>query len=161
MCWFLKARQWVLLVERTHGRMQQISSQFCLSQTLNNHGPTGLEIEETLTNINSGFSSRVVIQVRNSTDHDILLPKRTILGRLQLVKSVTPVEVREKCDKEAQVNGVSVNDDKLNTNTPDLLRWLDTWSWFKWSDWETKMSRSTNASRRVRLFLSRWWRYWL
>ncbi|CAB4033267.1 Hypothetical predicted protein [Paramuricea clavata] len=80
--------------------------------------PTCLEIEETLTNINSGFSSRVVIQARNSTDHDILLPKRTILGRLQLVKSVTPVEVREKCDKEAQVNGVSVNDDKLNTNTP-------------------------------------------
>ncbi|CAB3977641.1 Hypothetical predicted protein, partial [Paramuricea clavata] len=72
----------------------------------------------TLTNINSGFSSWVVIQVRNSTDHDILLPKRTILGRLQLVKSVTPVEVREKCDKEAQINGVSVNDDKLNTNTP-------------------------------------------
>jgi hypothetical protein len=35
---------------------------------------------------------------------------------LQLVKSVTPVEVREKCDKEAQINGMSVNDDKLNTN---------------------------------------------
>ena len=60
----------------------------------------------------------MVIQARNSTDHDILLPKRTILGRLQLVKSVTPVEVREKCDKGAQVNGVLVNDDKLNTNTP-------------------------------------------
>ena len=42
--------------------------------------PTGLEIEETLTNINSGISSRVVIQARNSTDHDISLPKRTILG---------------------------------------------------------------------------------
>ena len=56
--------------------------------------------------------------MRNPTDHNILLPRRTILGRLQLVKSVTPVEVRERCDKEAQVNGVSVNDDKFNTTTP-------------------------------------------
>ena len=41
--------------------------------------PTGLDINETLTNINGGVSSRVVIQVRNSTDHDIVLPKRTTL----------------------------------------------------------------------------------
>ena len=92
--------------------------------------PTGLDINETLTNINGGVSSRVVIQVRNSTDHDIVLPKRTILGQLQLVKSVTPVEVKEKCNKEAQVSEVCEaptaenNSSSDSSKTHPLNEWL-------------------------------------
>ena len=36
------------------------------------------------------------INVTNNTNHDISLPRRVVLGRLRLVRSVTPVEVRFK-----------------------------------------------------------------
>ena len=38
--------------------------------------------------------SRIDIEVHNTSQHDITLPNRTPLGRLQLVKSVTPMEAR-------------------------------------------------------------------
>ena len=38
--------------------------------------------------------SKVKIDVINATNHDITLHKHTILGSLQLVRSVTPVEVK-------------------------------------------------------------------
>ena len=47
--------------------------------------PTGLEIFETLKNIKKGSVSRVDIEVFNTSDHDITLPRRTLLGRLQLI----------------------------------------------------------------------------
>ena len=59
---------------------------------------SGLEVPETLVTIRGGASSPVRIQVRNTTDHDITLRNRTVLGKLQLVKSVTPLEVRKRED---------------------------------------------------------------
>ena len=38
--------------------------------------------------------SRVDIEVHNTNDHDITLPCRTLLGRLQLIKPVIPMEVK-------------------------------------------------------------------
>ena len=55
------------------------------------------------------------IDITNNTNHEILLQGRTPLGRLQLVQSVTPVEVKIKvpgsgptkpvqpCDEESGV----------------------------------------------------------
>ena len=53
----------------------------------------GLEVPETLTTISRG--SRVNIQVNNPTRHPIVLRKRTVLGRIQLVRSITPLEVKQ------------------------------------------------------------------
>ena len=61
--------------------------------------PTGLETPESLTSIGGGSSSRVNIQIKNVTDHKIVLPGRTALGHLQQVKSVTPMEVQKKPKK--------------------------------------------------------------
>ena len=61
-----------------------------------NPWPSGLEISETLLTVKKGKSSQVEIDIVNNTNHDIRLPERTLLGRLQLVQSVTPVEVRLK-----------------------------------------------------------------
>ena len=44
--------------------------------------------------VKGGKSSRVDIEVRNTTRHDIKLRGRTVLGRLQLVQSVVPADVR-------------------------------------------------------------------
>ena len=53
--------------------------------------PDCLEVPETLTTVSTG--SRVYIQVNNPTKHPIIL--RMVLGRIQLVKSVTPFEVKQ------------------------------------------------------------------
>ena len=61
--------------------------------------PTGLQIYETLKTVKKGSVSRIAIEVHNTSQHDIVLLNRTPLGRLQLVKSVTPMEVRLARDK--------------------------------------------------------------
>ena len=61
-----------------------------------NPWPSGLEITETLLTVKKGKLSKVEIYIVNNTNHDIRLPGRTMLGRLQLMQSVTPVEVRLK-----------------------------------------------------------------
>ena len=52
--------------------------------------------------VKQGKSSQIEIEVTNATKHDILLPNRTVLGRIELVQSVTPVEVKFKEWPEAQ-----------------------------------------------------------
>ena len=56
--------------------------------------PAGLEISETLKTVRKGSVPRIEIEVHNTSQHDIIIPGRTQLGRLQLVKSVTPMEVK-------------------------------------------------------------------
>ena len=71
--------------------------------------PSGLRIEEELLTIPSESFCRIQISVSNTSNHDIRLTKRTVLGTLQLVKSVTPQEVRLKDDVdrcETHVNSV-------------------------------------------------------
>lgn len=50
--------------------------------------------------VNMGKSSRVKIEVEvtKMTKHDIKLNNRIVLGHLQLVQSVIPVEVKWKAD---------------------------------------------------------------
>ena len=56
--------------------------------------PTGLVIPDKLLAIKPGKSSQIEIEVTKITKHDILLPKRTVSGRTELVQSVTPMEVK-------------------------------------------------------------------
>ena len=56
--------------------------------------PPGLEINETLATICKGKSFRINIEIYNSADHPILHNGRTVLGRVELVKSITPFEVQ-------------------------------------------------------------------
>ena len=53
--------------------------------------PEGLELFEELTKIIPGTSSHVTILVRNNTDRNILLMRRTEQGRVHMVKSVLPI----------------------------------------------------------------------
>ena len=53
--------------------------------------PDGLELGEELTKITPGTSSHVTILVRNNTDRNILLKRRTELGRVHMVKSILPI----------------------------------------------------------------------
>ena len=58
--------------------------------------PSGLAVHESLTTVKEGNATILSVTVTNNTNHNITLPGRVVLGRLQLVRSVTPVEVRFK-----------------------------------------------------------------
>ena len=91
--------------------------------------PSGLEISEELLTIPRGSSCRIRINVSNTSNHDITLNKRTTLGTLQLVKSVTPHEVRLKnfdsCESEA-VNSVYSEARKNSTESPTVQEEMQT-----------------------------------
>ena len=92
--------------------------------------PTGLEIYETLKTVKKGSVSRVDIEVHNTSDHDITLPCRTLLGRLHLIKSVTPMEVTlastaDSKEPESQFAddlsmGITEGDTESDTATPEV-----------------------------------------
>ena len=56
--------------------------------------PEGIEVTERLLSVGMGNSQRVEIPIYNSTSANISVPGRTVLGQLELVRSVTPVEVK-------------------------------------------------------------------
>ena len=55
--------------------------------------PPGLEMEERLYSLQRGRSFKIKIEIYNPTSHPITLNRRTTLGRVELVKSVTPFDV--------------------------------------------------------------------
>ena len=55
--------------------------------------PEALAINDKLLMLQKGISRKVPVTVVNTSKHDIILPPNTLLGRLELVNSVTPVEV--------------------------------------------------------------------
>ena len=58
--------------------------------------PAELELSEQLLSLPRGLPRKVNIEVHNPTRHDIILGRRTPLGSLHLVQSVTPLEVQRK-----------------------------------------------------------------
>jgi len=53
-----------------------------------------LELKETLFTLPKGYSFRVNIKVYNSSEHTITLNGRSVLGHVELVKSVMPISVK-------------------------------------------------------------------
>ena len=64
--------------------------------------PEELQINEQLLTLKKGACSKVVISVVNVSGHNVVIPGNMRLGDLELVTSVTPVEVRRS---EANVHG--------------------------------------------------------
>ena len=58
--------------------------------------PAELELSEQLLSLPRGLPRKVNIEVHNPTRHDIILGRRTPLGSLHLVQSITPLEVQRK-----------------------------------------------------------------
>ena len=84
--------------------------------------PSGLAISEMLVTLQPGNSSRVEVEVHNDTKHDITLKGRTVLGQIQLVTSVTPLEVQLKkefrtCDSTSTRNSEQSTDNSSSIST--------------------------------------------
>ena len=89
--------------------------------------PSGLTFNETLLSVNPGKSNQVHIEAINTTNHDIVLPNQTLIGRLQLVQSVTPVEMK-LCENELKPDqpssdqtGNAVSDQEAGDHTMNIL----------------------------------------
>lgn len=81
---------------------------------------TGLEIYETLKTVKKWTVSWVDIDVHNTSDHNIVLPYRTPLGRLHLIKSVTPTEVKPaETDDDRESGSQYANNSSTSTEEED------------------------------------------
>jgi hypothetical protein len=49
----------------------------------NGHWPGGLQVSDNLLAVKAGKASKIEVEIRNTTKHDISLKGRTVLGRLQ------------------------------------------------------------------------------
>ena len=88
-----------------------------------------LEVTQTLSNVPGGASCKVGIQVLNPTNHDIVLKNRTVLGKLQLLKTVTLLEVVHKelpeqketdLSEGTEPESILANDSDLEAFDPDV-----------------------------------------
>ena len=69
--------------------------------------PSGLIIQETLVALKPGKSNVIKVEVINSMELDITLRNHTPIGRLELMQSVTPVEVKLQERVDTTINSVS------------------------------------------------------
>lgn len=56
--------------------------------------PTGLILQDELKTLKTGNTSVLHVSVANNSKHELRIPGRTVLGHLQLVRSITPAEVK-------------------------------------------------------------------
>ena len=78
--------------------------QFYLSQKKQN--PSGLMFSGTLLSVKPRKSSQIYVPAINTTEHDIILPNRTLIGCLQLIQSVTLVDVKLRKESESTTQSV-------------------------------------------------------
>lgn len=71
---------------------------------LNPQWPDGLEFYDTLVQIRKGVFPVITIDVHNPTDHDIVLPGRTLTGTVQTITTVLPAQIFEKVVTPATVS---------------------------------------------------------
>ena len=80
------------------------------------HLPDGLQVNQMLITLKRGTKQMLSIDIENLTDHDIRLRSNTLVGHLQLVQSVTPIEVREKTGS-CNGNGPVSSKDNISQQT--------------------------------------------
>ena len=90
--------------------------------------PHGLVVSESLFSLKPGKASVIKFLVKNTTKHDIVLPKRTVLGRIQLVQSVTPVDVKLKekvASPEPTINANVSSEVGFGKNIPNHVKQIN------------------------------------
>jgi len=80
--------------------------------------PAGLVLQDELKSLKRGKCAVMEVKVTNNSRHDIRLPGRTVLGHLQLVRSVTPFEVNFKTTSaDDSTTTLQTNDSQDSTPT--------------------------------------------
>ena len=80
--------------------------------------------------IRPGKSSKVNVEIVNVSKHDIVIPKRSTIGCIELLQSVTPLDVKlkESPDRSKDTDRVIQSTDKVDedvTDVPEFIRDFD------------------------------------
>ena len=91
---------------------------------------SGLAVFESLTTVKERDTTIFAVTVTYNTKHNVNLPGSVMLERLQLVRSVTPVEVKFKepemvAKEDESINEQSMPDLPRNSSTRDRLPPVD------------------------------------
>ena len=85
--------------------------------------PQGLHVAEAVLTLKKGSTQTFNLPVVNATDHDIVLPGRSLLGNLEQIQSVTPVDekhVKFTAHDAKQDENSSKSSDTEPSNAADL-----------------------------------------
>ena len=111
-----------------------------------------LTVLESLTTVKEGDAFTLPVTVTNNTKHNVNLPGRVVLEWLQLVRSVTPVEVKFKVPEMVAKEDESLNEQSM----PDLPRNSSTRDRFPSVDWHwNSRSKSESYCMRKQIRLQR------
>ena len=98
----------------------------------NEQQTSGLGISERLLTIKPGYSSKIKVEISNDSKHDIILPGRSLLGQIQLIQSLTPLEVKLKeyrSNRDSTSLNANANVHSINSGNeeqiPDHIRHVD------------------------------------
>ena len=91
---------------------------------------SGLIVLESLTTVKKWDATILSVTVTSNTKHNVNQPGRVVLERLQLVRSVTPVEIKFKepemvAKEDESINEQSMPDLPTNSSTGDRLPPVD------------------------------------
>lgn len=84
--------------------------------------PEGLEFHDTLVSVKAGLAPKIIVSVQNSTSHDITLPGRTVIGTVQSVKSVYPVNIFNT-DRPSTTAVHHIQSQRSSESTPAHKQW--------------------------------------
>ena len=90
--------------------------------------PHGLVVSESLFSLKPRKTSGSKFVVENTTKHDIVLPKRMVLGWIQLVQSVTPIDVKLKeksASPEPTINANVSSEVDFGKNIPSHVKQIN------------------------------------
>lgn len=93
----------------------------------NSHLLTGLSIYDRLLTIKPGKATKIAFEIENTSKHNIVVPKSTLLGRIQLVQSASPVDVKlsEKTEPSTTNYDFSQTSDIGDQDIPKHVREID------------------------------------
>ena len=131
---WIPPKQSVKVSCRSDGFVNELKSQALFEPDETEPWPHGLEVNQLLLTLSKGSSHRVNLSIYNATDHQILLKARTVLGRLEPVKSVVPVDIKlnntpviesNVIESDIQQRPVTLSEEKMQNISPDFLKQFD------------------------------------
>ena len=96
----IPAKQKYVINGRTKSYTVEAKTPVLFEPDENDTLPPGLELSHMLLQISRGASNRIKLEIESTTNHPISLQGRTVLGRLELITSITPMLVKLKTDTD-------------------------------------------------------------
>eukprot|EP00112_Aurelia_sp_Birch-Aquarium-sp1_P014900 Seg3250.1 transcript_id=Seg3250.1/GoldUCD/mRNA.D3Y31 product="hypothetical protein" protein_id=Seg3250.1/GoldUCD/D3Y31 len=131
---WIPPKQSVKVSCRSDGFVNELKTQALFEPDETEPWPHGLEVSEMLLTVSKGTSHRVNLSIYNATDHQILLKGRTVLGRLEPIKSVVPVDTKlnntpviesNQIESDLQQPSMNFPEEKEQNIPPDFLKQFD------------------------------------